>query len=108
MSELGEALAEAQQLERIEPEFAAHAARVNAEWARALAARKACSGWGGHWFGQSHPYGADSATEYLFDLCDALPPEVAIGADRSVSTPTIEAQANANIADGTNDGLLMT
>jgi hypothetical protein len=75
--ELQAALAEAEQLEAIEREFAEHAAKVNAEWTeRWPHHRRNCGGWGGHWFGQSHPYGAGSATEYLFDLCDALPPEV--------------------------------
>jgi hypothetical protein len=69
-------LDEAEQLERIDREFAEYAAKVNAEWsARWPAHCQACGGWGGNWFGQSHPYGAGSAMEYLFDPCDALPHE---------------------------------
>jgi hypothetical protein len=75
--QLMEALAEAEQLDRIEHEFAEFAAKKNAEWTAQWPNHcKYCGGWGGFWFDQSHPYGAALAIEYQFDLCDALAPEV--------------------------------
>jgi hypothetical protein len=99
--ELQAAFAEVQQLDRIEQEFAAHAAKVNAEWAERWPHYcKACGGWGGHWFGQSHPYGAGSAIEYIFDLCDALPPEVCHRCGQVGIDPDDRGTGNAGIADG--------
>jgi hypothetical protein len=74
MSGLDDALAEAEQLERIEREFAEHAAKVNAEWPSAgrTTARPVAAGVATGLAGLTHT----APTEYIFDLCDALPPEV--------------------------------
>lgn len=50
--------------------IAAEAAAWKAKWPGHCAA---CGGWGGSTFQQSHPYGMGSASETLFEPCDALP-----------------------------------
>jgi hypothetical protein len=59
---------EAERIEREEHEFAEHTRQTNQAWRdRWPAFFRARGGWGGAWFNQSHPYGAGSATETLFD-----------------------------------------
>jgi hypothetical protein len=74
--ELQAAFAEAQQLDRIEHEFAAHAAKINVEWAAKWPNHCQACGGGTHWLSQLHRYGASLAIEYHTEICDALPPEV--------------------------------
>lgn len=57
---------------RAQPEATRGVAEAAARWRAAWPDHcKACQGWGGAVSFQTHPYGATSAAEPLFDLCEA-------------------------------------
>jgi hypothetical protein len=93
MSALDDALAEAEQLDRIEKEFAEYAAKVNEEWAERWP--DYCKARGGI------PTAPAARLNISSTPAMRCRPRSAIDAVRSASTPTIAARGNAGTAAGT-------
>jgi hypothetical protein len=101
MTLLDEALneAEARQLDRIEHEFAAHAAKVNAEWAERWPHYcRACSGRGGTGMDNRIRTAPASRSNTSSTYATPCRPRCATAAARLVSTPTIAELGMGNAA----------